>query len=128
MSSIENLRFDKEDYFHVLIFYTGYSIKEIENISPPVPIRHRNTRGSSGELEITCFNFSFSQTSTRVSIIVWKHGKCFYFLNVIEYRYLAGLGILGIPVSSRPGYLAGYICIPTISNVYRNQSLDKNSL
>ena len=40
-NSMENLRFDKEGYFHVLVFYTGYFIKEIEN-----------TRGSLGELEI----------------------------------------------------------------------------
>ena len=32
MNSTENLHFDKEDYFHVLVFYTGYFIKEIENI------------------------------------------------------------------------------------------------
>ena len=30
MNGMENLRFDKEDYFHVLVFYTGYFIKEIE--------------------------------------------------------------------------------------------------
>ena len=27
------------------------------------------------------FNFSLFQTSTRVSITVWKHRKCFIFLN-----------------------------------------------
>ena len=73
MNSMENLRFDKEGYFHVLVFYTGYFIKEIENISSHVPIRHRNTCGSLRELEIAWkhyFNFSFSQTSTRVSITV----------------------------------------------------------
>ena len=32
MNSMENLRFGKDDYFHVLVFYTGYFIKEIENI------------------------------------------------------------------------------------------------
>ena len=32
LCSTENLRFGKEDYFHVLVFYTGYFIKEIENI------------------------------------------------------------------------------------------------
>ena len=37
MNSMENIRFDKEDYFHVLVFYTGYLIKEIENISPVSP-------------------------------------------------------------------------------------------
>ena len=31
LNGTENLRFDKEDYFHVLVFYTGYFIKEIEN-------------------------------------------------------------------------------------------------
>ena len=36
MNSIENFRFDKEDYFHILVFYTDYFIKEIENISPRV--------------------------------------------------------------------------------------------
>ena len=73
MNSMENLRFGKDDYFHVLVFYTGYFIKEIENISSHVPIRHRNTCGSLRELEIAWkhyFNFSFSQTSTRVSITV----------------------------------------------------------
>ena len=31
-NSMENLRFNKEGYFHVLVFYcTGYFIKEIEN-------------------------------------------------------------------------------------------------
>ena len=31
-NSMENLRFGKEDYFKVLVFYTGYLIKETENI------------------------------------------------------------------------------------------------
>ena len=51
-NSMENLRFDKEGYFHVLVFYTGCFIKEIENIFSRVPIHYRNTRGSLGELEI----------------------------------------------------------------------------
>ena len=29
MNSMKNLRIDKEDYFHVLVFCTGYFIKEI---------------------------------------------------------------------------------------------------
>ena len=37
LNSMENLRFDKEGYFHVLVFYTGYLIKEIENIFLRVP-------------------------------------------------------------------------------------------
>ena len=38
MNGTENLRFDKEDYFHVLVFYTSYFVKEIENVFPRVPI------------------------------------------------------------------------------------------
>ena len=30
------------------------------------------------------FNFSFSQTSARVSITLWKHGKCFLFLKLLQ--------------------------------------------
>ena len=42
---MENLRFGKEDYFHVLIFYAlFYKIKR--NISPRVPILYRNNRES----------------------------------------------------------------------------------
>ena len=53
----------------MLTFSTGYFIKEIQNISPGVPISYRNTCGRSlGEHEIALFKFSFSQTSTRVSI------------------------------------------------------------
>ena len=39
MNSMENLRFGKLTlwFFHVLVFYTGYFIKEIENIFPRVP-------------------------------------------------------------------------------------------
>ena len=58
-NTMENLRFDKEDYFHVLIFYAGYFINEIENIISRVPKRYSNTRGSLGELEIA-----------------WKHSLC----------------------------------------------------
>ena len=51
VNGMENLRFDKEDYFHVLVFYTGYFIKEIyRKHFSRVPIRYRNTRGSLGEL------------------------------------------------------------------------------
>ena len=52
LNGMDNLRFDKEGYFHVLVFYTGYFIKEIENIFSSVYISYRNTRGSLGELEI----------------------------------------------------------------------------
>ena len=41
MNSMENLRFDKEDYFHVLVQYTGYFTKVI---SPCLHTSYRNTR------------------------------------------------------------------------------------
>ena len=53
MNSTENLRFDKEDYFHVLVFYTGYFIyKRNRKHFPPclITYSYRNTRGSLGEL------------------------------------------------------------------------------
>ena len=36
MNSTENLRFDREDYFHVSVFYMGYFIKEIETFLFPL--------------------------------------------------------------------------------------------
>ena len=87
-----------------LVYYTGYFIKEIENNFSRVYIQLysytctcRNTRESLEELKIAwkythsvnlCshFNFSFSQTSTRVSITVCKDGKCFLFLKIIQIQ------------------------------------------
>ena len=93
---MENLRFDKEGYFHVLVFYKGYFINEIENISPLFPYRYRNTRGSLGELEIAWKHWPYRlvfplqflvllNIHSRVSITVWKHGKCFLFLKNITH-------------------------------------------
>ena len=59
MNGTKNICYDKDDYFHVLVFYTGYFINEIENISPMFTYSYRNTRESSGELEIA-----------------WKHSPC----------------------------------------------------
>ena len=36
-NSMENLRFGKEDYFHVLDFYTGYFIKKWLSFPPMFP-------------------------------------------------------------------------------------------
>ena len=44
---METLRFDEEDYFHVLVFCTGYVLKEIENISPVFPYSYRNICGKT---------------------------------------------------------------------------------
>ena len=72
-------------------FSAGYLIKEVENFVSRVHIRYRNTGESLGELE-TAWKHSctlqarvptaISCTSTRVSITVWKHGKCFLFFTV----------------------------------------------
>ena len=84
---MENLRFDKEGYFHVVVFYTGYFIKEIENIFFRAPIRYRNTRGSLGEREIAWKHSPYgscSHTLVLPNFLVflkhlWKQGKCFPF-------------------------------------------------
>ena len=87
----QNLHFGKEDYFHVLVFCTGYFIKEIENFFPVFPYvietlvevwENSKLRGNTCPTgSCSHFNFSFSQISTRVSVTVWKHGKCFLFLK-----------------------------------------------
>ena len=48
MKNMENLRFDKKGYFHVLVFdfSMSNSIKEIENNFSRIPTRYRNTRGN----------------------------------------------------------------------------------
>ena len=74
------------------------------NTSSCVPcIRYRNTSGSLRELEIAWkhprsglvfrFKLSFSQTSTRVSIAVWKHGKCFLFLQYSKHPHKRNCGL-----------------------------------
>ena len=84
LNSMENLRFDKEGYFHVLVFYTGYFIKEIENISPRVYIRYRNTRGSLGELEIASKHSPYGLVFPLQFLILPNFHSCFY--NCTETR------------------------------------------
>ena len=56
--------------FHVLVFYTGYFIKETKNIFSRVPIRCRNTRGSLGELEIAWkHSWKFGRTRNCVETL-----------------------------------------------------------
>ena len=59
MTSMENLRFAKEGYLQVLVFYGLFYKGNRKHFSPRVPIRYRNTRGSMRELEIA-----------------WKHSPC----------------------------------------------------
>ena len=84
MNSMENLRFDKEEYFHVLVFYTGYFIKEIENIFSRVPIRYRNTRGSLGELEIAWKHSPYGLVFPLQFLVLLKLSLMFY--NCMETR------------------------------------------
>ena len=51
LNGTDNLRFDKEGYFHVLVFY-GLFYKSNRKHFFCVPIRYRKTRESLGELEI----------------------------------------------------------------------------
>ena len=60
---MENLRFDKEDYFHVLVFCTGYFIKEIENIFSHVPIE---------KYRVKCSRINEILKSASVSIFIIK--------------------------------------------------------
>ena len=103
MNSMENLRFGKEGYFHVLVFYTGYFIKEIENPCSHTLQKHsrkfgrtrrKNIRGSLGELDVKTLALrvrvptSISRspkTSIRVFTTAWKYGKCFVFLNYYNF-------------------------------------------
>ena len=67
MNSMENLRFDKEGYFRVSVFYGLFYKMNRKHPPPRVPLRYRNTGRS------LCM------------YTVWKHGKCFYFLNNKNY-------------------------------------------
>ena len=67
---MENLRFGKEDYFHVLVFYAGYfQYKRNRKYFHCVP-----TRESLGELEIAWISISRPpKFPMSVFITVWKH-------------------------------------------------------
>ena len=80
MNGLDNLLFDKEGYFHVLVFYGLFYKRNTETCESLWNTCESlwNTRPMS-----SCFhcNFSFFQSCTCVSITVWKHTKCFLFLN-----------------------------------------------
>ena len=89
----ENLRFDKEGYFHVLVFYGLFYKRNRKHFFPCSHTLEKHlckigrSRNSVETLAprglCSNVNFSFFQTSIRVSITVWKHGKCFlvYYLR-----------------------------------------------
>ena len=76
-------------------FLSWCFLKEIENMFSVFLSSYRNIRESLGELEKSCGNtrlrpvypqhFSFTQTSTLVSITQQKHGTYFLFL---KYHFL----------------------------------------
>ena len=84
-NSTGNLRVDKEGYFRVLVFH-GLLYKRNRNRFSPcshtvietlVKVWENSIKRENSRPVSSCFhfNFSFSQTSTRVFITVWKHGK-----------------------------------------------------
>ena len=79
-----------ECYFHVLVFYTGYFIKEIENIFSRVPIHYRNTRGSLGELEIAWKHSPYGFVFPPQFLVLSNFHSCFYNSgsNYARTRYL----------------------------------------
>ena len=105
---MENLHFDKEDYFHVFSEFYGLFYKRDRKSFFLLPISYRYTRESLGQLKtewneflVHC-NFSFSQTSTRVSIALWKHTEyVFYFfterdLNILGITYRVHLHFVSL--------------------------------
>ena len=85
LNGTDNLRFEKEGYFHVLVFYTGYFIKEIESIFFRVPIRYVNTRGSLGELEIAWKHSRYVLVFPLQFLVLPNFHSCFY--NCMELQY-----------------------------------------
>ena len=86
-SGMKYLRFDKEDYFRGFVFYTSWLFhKRNRQNFFSVTIRYRlkyswkfrKTRNYEEMYEIrTRISSQFSKTSTRVSVTLWKNGKCF---------------------------------------------------
>ena len=99
---MENLHFDKEGYFHVLVFYGLFYKRNIKYfftvfpyvIETPAEVWENSKLCGNSRPMGSCsdFNFSFSQTFTHVSLTVWKHRKCFLFLNykiALSYAHCA---------------------------------------
>ena len=91
--SKENLHFDNYCHQFFSFFSSQCFQKAIENVFSAFLSTYKNTRESLGELEKAVETlawlwlafpqpFSFSKTSTRVSITRWKNGTCFLFLKL----------------------------------------------
>ena len=84
LNSMENLRFDKEGFFHVLIFYGLFYKRNKKTVFFRVPIRYRNTRGSLGELEIAWKHSPYGLVFPLQFLVLPNFHSCFY--NFIETR------------------------------------------
>ena len=75
-NSMENLRFDKEGYFHVLVFYELFYKRNRKHFFPcSHTVRYRNNRGSMGGLEIA-WKFLNKNTAFRQSKLTFS--KCYF--------------------------------------------------
>ena len=69
-----NLRFGKEDYFYVFVFFGLFYKRNFFR----VPIRCGNTRGSLGGLEIAwkhSWKFGKTRNSVETLVEVWENSK-----------------------------------------------------
>ena len=89
MNSMENLHFDKEGYFHVLVFY-GLFYKRNRKHFFPCSIRYRNTRGSLEKLEIV---WKHSRYGARVPTSISRSPKlpCTRVSNCMETRKICSI-------------------------------------
>ena len=83
-NSMENLRFDKEGYFHVLVFY-GLFYRRNRKIFSSVSIRSRNTRGSLEELEIAWKHSSYGLVFPLQFLVLPNFHSCFYKTENVFY-------------------------------------------
>ena len=82
-NSMENLRFEKEGYFHVLVFYGLFYERNRTHFSH-VLTRYRNTRGSLGELEIAWKRSPYRLVFPLQFLVLPNFHSCFY--NCMETR------------------------------------------
>ena len=97
LNGMDNLHFDKEGYFHVLVFNgLFYKQNTVENTFFGIPIRYRNTRGSLGGLKIASMEtltlrarvpISISHSPKLPLVFLQMYGNMeniFYFLIVVR--------------------------------------------
>ena len=79
LNGADNLHFDKEGYFHILVFYGLFYKRNRKHFFFRVPIRYRNTRESLGELEIAWKHVYSPYGLVRLQFLVLPNFySCFY--------------------------------------------------